>query len=281
MSTQRAVLIIDDDPDELSMMTAALPGPAWQLQGVAAEEAAISLLKSRAFDAILISLNTPATAWVDSVRRVRRLQPSARVILITTGSTSIDVIWSIREDIFSYFSKPFVVEALVEMVTRAAAAENWENGIEVLSARPDWISLRLRCRMLTADRLVQFLREVQIDLPPSEREDLGTAFREMLLNAIEHGGLFNPARTVTVSRFRLDHAIVYLIQDPGPGFSFDDLLQSAISNPPESPAAHMIYRGQHGMRPGGFGILMARKLADELIYSEKGNEVLLVKYLDR
>jgi hypothetical protein len=36
-----------------------------------------------------------------------------------------------------------------------------------------------------------------------------------------------------------------------------------------------------GKRPGGFGILMATKLVDDLIYNEKGNEVLLVKYLDK
>ena len=39
-------------------------------------------------------------------------------------------------------------------------------------------------------------------------------------------------------------------------------------------------RAQMGLRPGGFGILMTRKLVDELIYSEAGNEVLLIKYLD-
>ena len=34
------------------------------------------------------------------------------------------------------------------------------------------------------------------------------------------------------------------------------------------------------MRPGGFGVLLAKQLVDELIYSEDGNEVLLIKYLD-
>jgi hypothetical protein len=35
-----------------------------------------------------------------------------------------------------------------------------------------------------------------------------------------------------------------------------------------------------GLRPGGFGILLTRKFADDLIYSEKGNEVILIKYLE-
>jgi anti-sigma regulatory factor (Ser/Thr protein kinase) len=35
-----------------------------------------------------------------------------------------------------------------------------------------------------------------------------------------------------------------------------------------------------GMRPGGFGILLVKQIADELIYSERGNEVVLVKFLN-
>ncbi len=42
----------------------------------------------------------------------------------------------------------------------------------------------------------------------------------------------------------------------------------------------MTYRDAKGLRPGGYGVLLVQKLVDELIYNEKGNEVLLVKYLD-
>ena len=33
------------------------------------------------------------------------------------------------------------------------------------------------------------------------------------------------------------------------------------------------------MRPGGFGISIARAIADELLYNEAQNEVVLIKYL--
>jgi hypothetical protein len=33
------------------------------------------------------------------------------------------------------------------------------------------------------------------------------------------------------------------------------------------------------LRPGGYGVLLARHFVDELIYGEKGNDVLLIKYL--
>ena len=34
------------------------------------------------------------------------------------------------------------------------------------------------------------------------------------------------------------------------------------------------------MRPGGYGLLLAGGTVDELIYSDIGNEVLLIKYVD-
>lgn len=35
------------------------------------------------------------------------------------------------------------------------------------------------------------------------------------------------------------------------------------------------------MRPGGFGILIAKQVVDELVYNGPGNEVIMVKYLKK
>ena len=42
----------------------------------------------------------------------------------------------------------------------------------------------------------------------------------------------------------------------------------------------MQVREEKGIRPGGFGLLMVRASVDELLYNEKRNEVVFVKYLD-
>jgi anti-sigma regulatory factor (Ser/Thr protein kinase) len=39
-------------------------------------------------------------------------------------------------------------------------------------------------------------------------------------------------------------------------------------------------RKKQGLRPGGFGILIAKHVVDEVIYGESGNDVILIKYLD-
>jgi anti-sigma regulatory factor (Ser/Thr protein kinase) len=124
-----------------------------------------------------------------------------------------------------------------------------------------------------------FLAELHLDLTPEDRESLGTAVREILLNAIEHGGGLDPRKRVQVSRIRARDLVLYHVVDPGGGFSFEGLSHAAVSNPPDDPAAHTRRREELGMRPGGFGILVTRSLVDELIYNERGNEVVLLKHL--
>jgi anti-sigma regulatory factor (Ser/Thr protein kinase) len=130
-----------------------------------------------------------------------------------------------------------------------------------------------------AKRALNFLKEIEPGLDEHEREQVAFAFREILFNAVEHGGGNDPTVSVTVTYTRADRAILFRVCDPGPGFSFERLRHAAVSNPAESPAEHAIAREELGMRPGGFGILLVRSLVDELLYNAKGNEALLIKYL--
>ena len=65
------------------------------------------------------------------------------------------------------------------------------------------------------------------------------------------------------------------VKDPGEGFSLENLDHAAIMNPPSNPIQHLAVREKQWLRPGGFGILVTRNIIDELIYGEKGNEVVL------
>jgi hypothetical protein len=71
------------------------------------------------------------------------------------------------------------------------------------------------------------------------------------------------------------------VADPGAGFSFEGLTHAAVhQTSAEAIARVAIVRDQLGMRPGGFGIAMARAIADELLYNEAQNEVVFIKYLN-
>ena len=138
--------------------------------------------------------------------------------------------------------------------------------------------MRVDCRLLTAERLVQILSALPTELTETEHDDLMLAFREILLNAMEHGAGFDPDKMVEVSAVRTERAHVFHVRDPGPGFRPSEVPHTAIANPPDDPVAHVQRRAEEGMRPGGFGILLAKKIVDKLFYNERGNEVVLIKH---
>ena len=180
---------------------------------------------------------------------------------------------------FGCLTAPFEPIEVVDMVKAAAEAVDWRDGIQILSARPEWISLRVTSSLLTADRLVSFMTALRADVPESTRDDLLIAFREVLLNAMEHGAGFDPEKVVDVSAVRTERAVVYHFRDPGPGFDVGQLAHAAIANPMTDPLAHLERRAAEGRRPGGFGMLLVRRLVDEVIYNGTGNEVVLIKRL--
>ncbi len=235
-------------------------------------------VKQQAYDLAVTSIQSEGEEDVDFLRQMRQVRPHLMLNVLTAESTPRAVTDSFREHAFSYFSKPISPRMVAVMVHQALAALSWDDEIEVLSARPKWINLRVQCRTLTADRLLQFMREMAADLPSQEIENIATAIRTILINAIEHGAGLDPAKKIQVSYVRPSRMILYYVRDPGEGFSFEMGPQADVSNPPDKPGHHLIYRVEHGMRPGGFRILLAKELVDELIYNEK-NEVLLVKYL--
>jgi len=111
-------------------------------------------------------------------------------------------------------------------------------------------------------------------LTETQVKQLTIAVRELGTNAIEWGHQKQLECIVNVI-YRIDpDKVTIIIKDTGPGFDPNNLPHAAH---PDDPVAHMMVRDTLGLREGGFGILMARGLVDELTYNEVGNEVRLVK----
>jgi DNA-binding NarL/FixJ family response regulator/anti-sigma regulatory factor (Ser/Thr protein kinase) len=275
----KKALLIDADEPTRTFLANALDPSEWSIRHAPDNQTALELAQATKFDLILTSEKTSGKEDLELLRKLRSARPHTRLIILTDESAPSYVIDSMREHAFSYFSKPFSLDALAEMVQLATEQPCWDDGIEVESATPEWIRLMVRCDRETADRLIQFLHEIA-DLPEGESNAVAIAFREILLNAMEHGAKFQPDQSVQISYVRARHMVLCRIKDPGKGFTLDEIQHAAVANPHDDPIRHAAYREQRGMRPGGYGILLAQKLVDELIYNEEGNEVLLVKYLD-
>ena len=95
---------------------------------------------------------------------------------------------------------------------------------------------------------------------------------------MEHGAGFDWEKVIEVTAARTARAIVYHFRDPGNGFDKTDLGRAHLAHSSQDMFSEIQRRTALGLRPGGFGMLLAKEIVDELVYNEKGNEVILIKH---
>jgi anti-sigma regulatory factor (Ser/Thr protein kinase) len=233
--------------------------------------------------AVDVVITNPITTFSEDLalrKELHVVRPGTRLIVLAPTATETDIVNALRGDVFACFTPPFDYREVASMAAGGLSESGQPDGIELISGLPYWLTVRVSCRLLTAERLVRFITELQSSsLPSGERDLLLAAFREMLLNAMEHGAGFDSDKVIEVTAAKTARAIVYHFRDPGNGFDRAELNHCATSNSPEAILASAEKRIALGLRPGGFGMLIVRQIVDELVYNERGNEVLLIKHL--
>ena len=275
----RRLLLVEGDPSLHERLAGLLERPDRRIVSAYEEREALDRLRGEVINLLVAGQDRNGFDALKLLRRARSLSPRTPVI-VTGGRDPSRAATALRQGAYTYFHHPVPESALNDMVQWAIEAHSWRNDIRVVSAGPEWIDLQVRAKLEAVERTTQFVREIEGDLPGGACENVAAAFRELHLNAVEHGAKLDSRKRVGVALIRTARAILVRIHDPGKGFSIERLPHAAISNPCDSPIRHVEIRAEQGQRPGGFGILMCRSLGDELLYSERGNEALFVKYLE-
>jgi CheY-like chemotaxis protein/anti-sigma regulatory factor (Ser/Thr protein kinase) len=279
-STAR-VLVVDDDRGFRHAMSAFLREAGHSTVEAADGPAALQTLAENAFDVMLLDIGLPGMSGLDVLAEARGVPMPPRIVMMTADDTPETLLQAFRGQAHLFLRKPFAPKRIVEVVNDVLASSPAAAlPIEVVSARPEWVELVAPCSLEVAERVQDFVMQLDAKLPDDVRESVAQAFRELLTNAVEWGGHLDPTRTVRIACLRARRMLLYRIADPGEGFDITRLAHAAINNPPDDPLNHDSVRQNMGLRAGGLGLMMTHALVDEVIYNEKRNEVLLVKYLD-
>jgi anti-sigma regulatory factor (Ser/Thr protein kinase) len=220
----------------------------------------------------------PRMNGLELLAKLRTRTTKPRVVVMTSDDAPQTLLEAVRENAFNYVHKPVDTPGLLQTL-RAVLDAPEIPPIEVISARPEWVELMVPCTRDAVDRIEPVMAHLEADLAPEVRESIAYAFRELLLNAIEWGGQLDASRQVRIACLHSPRMLMYRIADPGPGFKIEELPHAAVGQPPDQPIEHLRIRQEKGIRPGGFGLLTVRASVDELLYNEKRNEVVFVKYL--
>jgi CheY-like chemotaxis protein len=273
------VLVVEDDPQVRSVVCAILSRDGLSLETAADGEQALERVQDEHFDLVLLDVGLPRLDGLSVLEHLQKLENPPKTIMMTGSEAPENVLRAARAQACRYVTKPVDAHVLIDLVHEVLDLVPTGPPIEVVSARPNWVELVIPCTIEAAQRSESFLEAIQKGVQPEVADSIGKAVHELVLNAIEWGGQFDPARRVRISCVRTSRLVLYRISDPGTGFQFDALTHAALSNPPDQPAGHQRVRADKGLRPGGFGIMMVRALVDDLVYNEAQNEVILFKYL--
>jgi CheY-like chemotaxis protein len=194
-SPPKTALVVGPDSALAAGIATILPD--WKIERAEDNAAAFAVIESKPFELVLTGENTTGEADVELLRQLRLVRPHTRLIILTNESTPADVIASMREQAFSYFSKPL----------------SWTQYVEI-------------------------------------------------------------------SYLHARHVVMCRVKDPGEGFSLDEIRHAAIANPPRRSHSASGISGRSGSSSRWFWCASYPKPCRRVIYGEKGNEVLLIKYMN-
>lgn len=275
----KKILVVDDDSTTRHLISTLLKKAGHAVATACDGQEALETITKKKFDLVVLDVWMPGMTGLEVLHELGKMRRVPRVMMLTSDEAPETVLQAVRDHAYMYVGKPVQADPLLEAVEQALRPRGKERPIQVISARPNWVELLVPCDRDSAERVQGFMMRLKGDLEAPVREAVGQSFRELLLNAIEWGGKLDPKKDVRIAFVRTERMLLYRIADPGQGFQFKDLTHSALSNTEEQPFLHAEIREAKGLRPGGYGILMTRGMLDELVYNEKQNEVLLVKYL--
>jgi CheY-like chemotaxis protein len=223
------VLVVEDDPQVRSVVCTILSTAGLSTASAGDGEQALERLQGEHFDLVLLDIGLPRLDGLSVLERLQKFENPPRTIMMTGSEAPETVLRAARAQACRYLTMPADPQVLVDLVREVLELGPTEPPIEVVSARPNWVELVIPCTIEAAQRSESFLEAIQKGLPREVADSIGKAVHELVLNAIEWGGQFDPARRVRVSCVRTPRLILYRISDPerGSSLTLSPMLRSA------------------------------------------------------
>jgi twitching motility two-component system response regulator PilH len=114
------ILVVDDSPTELLLMSAPLKDAGYWVVTAIDGEDAISKVTSENPDLVVLDVVMPKKNGFQVCREIRTKlgKPSLPVIMLTTKQEASDKFWGLKQGANEYMSKPFTREELLAAVRR-------------------------------------------------------------------------------------------------------------------------------------------------------------------
>ena len=101
------ILIIDHEPDILKALETILTKEGYQVRSASGGEEAIGVLKSEAFDLVIMDIRMPGMDGLEFMRQVKKLCDDMEVIVLTGSASIQNAVRALRDGgAFDFLMKP-------------------------------------------------------------------------------------------------------------------------------------------------------------------------------
>jgi DNA-binding NtrC family response regulator len=114
------VLFVDDEEELVSAVVERLGLRGIEVQGALTGEEALQLIEQRDFDVVVLDVKMPGLGGLEVIKRIKQDHPGLAVVFLTGHGAEEDAEAGLRMGAFQYLMKPIDIEALVQILRKAA-----------------------------------------------------------------------------------------------------------------------------------------------------------------
>ena len=150
------ILLVDDDPDLLRLLSIRLQGGGYSVTAVGGAEAALSQVAVSTPDVVITDLRMGGMDGMSLFESLQKKHPALPVIILTAHGTIPDAVAATQRGVSGYLTKPFDGKALIDQVEKAlqfggkpitGAADNaWRT--EIITRSPDMEAILAKARLV-------------------------------------------------------------------------------------------------------------------------------------
>ncbi len=114
------VLLIDDEPELLAALSERMEARGLRVDTAQSGEEALEKIQQREFDAIVLDLAMPGIDGIETLRRMRAINPDVQVILLTGQATVRKSIEAMKLGAVDLLEKPADFKQLIDKIEEAS-----------------------------------------------------------------------------------------------------------------------------------------------------------------
>ncbi len=117
--SEEKVLLVDDEQDFLKALSERMQTKGLQITSANSGEEAIKAVGDEFFDAVILDMKMPGLDGIETLKKIKEINPDVQVILLTGHATVDKGIEAMKLGAMDFLEKPAEINSLMEKIKTA------------------------------------------------------------------------------------------------------------------------------------------------------------------